>query len=51
MKYITNEEELKKCEDETIKQNLERNRKLIDMENIPENYKKEIINKFELLNL
>jgi 5'-3' exonuclease len=52
MKYITNEEELKKkCEDETIKENLDRNKKLIDMENIPENYKKEIIDKFELLNL
>ncbi len=52
MKYITNEEELKKkCEDEMIKENLDRNKKLIDMDNIPENYKKEIIKKFELLNL
>lgn len=52
MKYISNDEELKKkCENETIKENLDRNRKLIDMENIPENYKKEIINKFKLLNL
>lgn len=52
MKYIQNEEELiKKCEDETISKNLERNKILIDMENIPEKYKKTIIDKFELLNL
>jgi len=52
MKYIQNEEELiKKCEDETISKNLERNKTLIDMENIPEKYKKTIIDKFELLNL
>ena len=52
MKYIKNEDDLKKkCEDEKIRENLERNRKLIDMEYIPENYKKEIINKFELLDL
>ncbi len=52
MKYITNNEELKKkCEDQTIKENLERNKKLIDMEYIPENYKKQIIDKFKLLNL
>ena len=52
MKYITSNEELiKKCEDETIKENLNRNKTLIDMDNLPDNYKKEIINKFELLNL
>ena len=32
-------------------ENILQNRKLIDMENIPDNYKKEIIYKFELLNL
>ena len=52
MKYITNNEELnKKCEDETIKQNLDRNKKLIDMDYIPEMYKTQIINKFNDLNL
>lgn len=52
IKYIQNKEELiKKCEDETINKNLERNKILIDMENIPEEYKKTIIDKFENLNL
>ncbi len=47
MKYITNEDELKKkCEDETIRENLNRNKILIDMDNLPKKYNDEINEKF-----
>jgi len=52
MKYIANNDELlKKCEDATIQENLDRNKKLIDMDNLPEMYRTQIIDKFNLLNL
>ena len=52
MKYITNNDELlKKCEDKTIQENLDRNKKLIDMDNLPEIYRTQIIDKFNLLNV
>ena len=35
---ITNEEELKKCEDEKILENLNRNKLLIDMDNLLQKY-------------
>ena len=51
MKYINNNKELKKkCEDKIISENLNRNKTLIDMDYLPENYKNEIL-KFELLNI
>ena len=50
MKYITNEDELKKkCEDETIRENLNRNKILIDMDNLPKKYNDEINEKFTKL--
>jgi 5'-3' exonuclease len=50
MKYINNNELfLKKCEDKEIESNYLLNKKLIDMNEIPENYINEILNKFKKL--
>ena len=50
MKYINNNELfLKKCKDKEIESNYILNKKLIDMNEIPENYVKEILEKFNNL--